>query len=57
VAEEKNGADARRRSIIEGCVDMTEVYLQIEREFHPLDEEVDRLIGDCLAEEGSEYAP
>jgi hypothetical protein len=29
-----------RREVIEGCHDMAEVYLSIEREFHPLEEEV-----------------
>lgn len=29
-----------RKSIIEGCLDMTEVYREVEREYHPLEEEV-----------------
>ena len=41
--------DERRRAklredIIEGCREMADVYLEIEREFHPLDEEVWREI-------------
>jgi hypothetical protein len=31
-----------RREIIEGCREMAEIYLQTEREFHPLEEEVAR---------------
>jgi hypothetical protein len=35
-----------RREIIEGCCDMADVYLDIEQEFHPLEEEVHRVIED-----------
>jgi hypothetical protein len=28
-----------RREVIEGCHDMAEVYLSLERDFHPLEEE------------------
>ncbi|MFQ6090476.1 MAG: hypothetical protein ACE5LD_03455 [Candidatus Bipolaricaulia bacterium] len=43
--------DERRRrrlraQVIEGCHEMAEVMLEIEREFHPLDEEIDRALGD-----------
>ena len=31
-----------RQEIIAGCQEMSEVYLDIEREFHPLEEEVAR---------------
>ena len=31
-----------RREIIEGCQEMAEIYLQTEREYHPLEEEVQR---------------
>lgn len=31
-----------RRDIIAGCEDMYELYLEIEKEYHPLDEEADR---------------
>lgn len=31
-----------RREIIEGCREMAEVYLETEREYHPLEEEVHR---------------
>ena len=34
--------EALRRDIIEGCKDMAEVYLEMEREWHPLEEEVAR---------------
>ena len=33
-----------RREVIEGCRAMADVYLHLERDFHPLDEEVDRAI-------------
>jgi hypothetical protein len=33
-----------RREVIEGCRDMAEVYLEVEREFHPLEEEVQRAL-------------
>ena len=31
-----------RRDILEGCRDMSEVYLDTEKEYHPLEEEVER---------------
>ena len=34
-----------RRDVIEGCREMADVYQEIEREFYPLDQEVDRAIG------------
>jgi metal-responsive CopG/Arc/MetJ family transcriptional regulator len=33
-----------RREVIEGCHAMAEIYLQTEREFHPLEEEVHRAL-------------
>ncbi len=33
-----------RQEIIEGCEAMADVYLAIEREFHPLEEEVHRAL-------------
>lgn len=33
------------KALIEGCRDMAEVYLEIEKEFHPLEEEVSRALG------------
>lgn len=33
-----------RREIIEGCREMADVYLETEREFHPLEEEVHRAL-------------
>ncbi len=33
---------ALREQIIEGCREMADLYLAIEREFHPLEEEVQR---------------
>lgn len=43
--------DERRRKrlraqVIEGCQEMAEVMLEIEREFRPLDEEIDRALDD-----------
>ena len=34
-----------RQEVIEGCQDMADVYLEIEREYHPLEEEVARALG------------
>lgn len=34
--------EALRRDIAEGCADMWDVYLEMEREWHPLEEEVAR---------------
>ena len=34
----------RRQKVIEGCAEMAEVYLEIETEFHPLEEETERLM-------------
>jgi len=34
-----------RAAVIEGCRDMAEIDLEIEREFHPLEEEVERVLG------------
>jgi Arc/MetJ-type ribon-helix-helix transcriptional regulator len=34
-----------RAAVIEGCHDMAEIDLEIEREFHPLEEEVERVLG------------
>jgi len=33
-----------REQIIEGCKEMASVYLEIEKEMHPLEEEVERLL-------------
>jgi hypothetical protein len=33
-----------RSEVIEGCREMADVYLQIEQEFHPLEEEVHRAL-------------
>ena len=43
--DEEEKADLRSR-IIEGCRDMSDVYLDMEREFHPLEEEASRECGD-----------
>ena len=32
------------REVIEGCRDMADVYLEMEREYHPLEEEVQRAL-------------
>ena len=34
------------REVIEGCREMADLYRQIEREYHPLEEEVARARGD-----------
>ncbi len=36
--------EALRRDIIEGCEDMAEIYLEIEREFNAADEELHRAV-------------
>jgi hypothetical protein len=33
-----------RTQVIEGCQDMAELYLEIEKEYHPLEEEVHRAL-------------
>jgi hypothetical protein len=33
-----------RHDVIEGCREMAEIYLAIEREYHPLEEEAQRLM-------------
>jgi metal-responsive CopG/Arc/MetJ family transcriptional regulator len=32
--------ESLRRAVIEGCREMADLYLEIEREYHPLEEEV-----------------
>jgi len=49
-----NWLDARRRErlrrdIVQGCRDMSEIYLETEREFHPLEEEVQRALDSSAA--------
>ncbi len=39
---DKQHTEQLRREIIEGCQAMTEIYLEIEQEYHPLEEEVYR---------------
>jgi hypothetical protein len=39
---EKQRQDALERDVIEGCREMADVYLEIQREFDPLDTEVTR---------------
>ena len=34
-----------RAEVIAGCLDMAELDIEIEREFHPLEEEVERVLG------------
>ena len=36
--------EKRRRGVIEGCREMAEVYLDIEQEYHPLEEEAHRVL-------------
>jgi hypothetical protein len=42
---EKRRAEALRQNIIEGCHEMWDIYVDVEREFHPLEEEVARAYG------------
>ena len=41
---DKQRQEQLRRDVIEGCREMAEVYLEIEREYHPLEEEVHRAL-------------
>ena len=41
---EEKERERLRKEILEGCREMTEVYMEVEREFHPLEEEVERLL-------------
>ena len=41
---EERQREALRREVIEGCRDMAELYLEVEREYHPLEEEVQRAL-------------
>jgi hypothetical protein len=43
---ERQRRERLRQEVIEGCRDMADVYLAIEREFHPLEEEVERALDD-----------
>ena len=43
---EEQRREQLRREIIEGCREMADVMLEVEREFRPLDEEVWRALGD-----------
>lgn len=36
--------DRLRREVLEGCREMMDVYLEVEQEYHPLDEEVHRAL-------------
>lgn len=33
-----------RQEVIEGCQDMADVWIEMEREYHPLEEEVERVL-------------
>lgn len=41
---EQKRREELRRAVIEGCRQMADVYLEIEREYHPLEEEVRRAL-------------
>ncbi|HKI36605.1 MAG TPA: hypothetical protein VKA46_32410 [Gemmataceae bacterium] len=43
---ERQKRDRLRKEVIEGCREMADVYLEIEREYHPLEEEVERALDD-----------
>jgi hypothetical protein len=43
---ERRKREQLRLAIIEGCHEMAEVYREIEREFHPLEEEVQHALED-----------
>ena len=37
--------DNLRLAVVEGCVSLADLYLEIEREYHPLEEEWHRALG------------
>lgn len=39
---DKRRRDQLRQDVIEGCREMGEIYLEIEQEYHPLEEEIHR---------------
>jgi hypothetical protein len=41
---EQKKRERLRREIIEGCREMADIYLEVEREYHPLEEEVHRAL-------------
>ena len=41
---DKQQREQLRREVIEGCREMADVYLEIEQEYHPLEEEVARAL-------------
>lgn len=41
---EQQRREQLRQDIIEGCRDMEDIYLEVEREYHPLEEEWHRAI-------------
>jgi len=43
---ERQQREQLRKEVIEGCREMADVYLEIEREYHPLEEEVERALND-----------
>jgi len=43
---EEKEKEKLRKQIISGCKEMASVYLEIEREYHPLEEEVERVFGE-----------
>ncbi len=38
---EEKERERLRKEILEGCQEMAEVYMEVEKEFHPLEEEVE----------------
>ncbi len=45
---ERQKRERLRAAVIEGCREMADVYLEIEREYHSLEEEVQHAFGDEL---------
>ncbi|MBI4612296.1 MAG: hypothetical protein HY720_01675 [Planctomycetes bacterium] len=46
-----------RREVVEGCREMADVYLEAEREFHPLEEEVQRALDSDTEKGGHRSRP
>jgi hypothetical protein len=41
---DKQKRERLREEVVQGCQDMAELFLEVEREYHPLEEEVERAL-------------
>ena len=44
---EEREKERLRKEILEGCMEMSEIYLELEKEFHLLEEEVEGTLGEA----------